>query len=132
MSEIRAEKLQRIARDIPAAEVCGDVDAATLVLSWGSTYGAVRAATDEIRRRGGKVATTHIRHLSPLPANLGDVVRGYATVIVPELNMGQLANVLRSQYGVPIKSIAKIQGQPFKVSELVARITEALNAGSEQ
>lgn len=125
MSELRQQKVDGIANDIPALEVFGE-DAETLVLSWGSTFGSVRAATTQLQNGGAKIAHAHLRHLSPFPANLGEVLARHKRVLIPELNMGQLAAVIRSTFPGEAESIAKIQGQPFKVSELVARINDAL------
>lgn len=128
MSDARAAKIAGIANDIAPLEAFGDVDGSTLVLSWGSTFGSVRAATKELRARGAKVAHAHLRHLNPMPANTAELLASYDRVIVPELNMGQLAAVVRDRFLVDVKSIAKIEGQPFKVSELVARIGDLLGA----
>ncbi len=125
MSELRQQKVDNIANDIPELEVFGD-DADTLVLSWGSTYGSVRAATTELQRGGASIAHAHLRYLSPFPANLAEVLANHKRVLIPELNMGQLAAVIRSTFPVEVESVAKIQGQPFKVSELVERISDSL------
>jgi 2-oxoglutarate ferredoxin oxidoreductase subunit alpha len=125
MSELRQQKVDGIANDIPALEVFGD-DEETLVLSWGSTFGAVRAATTDLQKAGAKVSHAHLRYLSPFPANLADILARHKRILIPELNMGQLAAVIRSDFPVQAESIAKIQGQPFKVSELVARISDAI------
>ena len=92
MTELRAAKVAKIADDIPPLEVDDpDGDAELLVLGWGSTYGTIQAAARRVRERGRKVATAHLRHLNPLPANTGEVVRAYAKVLIPEMNTGQLA-----------------------------------------
>ncbi len=122
MTEIREEKLARIANDIPLAEVVGPDDADVLVVGWGSTFGAIRAGVNNAARAGFNVAHVHLRHLSPLPPNLGELLAGYAKVLVPELNRGQLARVLRGEYLVPTVSLPKIQGLPFKASEISAKI----------
>lgn len=127
MSELRQEKVDRIANDIAPLEVVGDADARTLVLSWGGTFGAVRAAMLELRAAGMSIAHAHLRHLSPFPANLEEVLASHDQVLIPELNMGQLSAVIRGRYLVDAESIAKIEGQPFKVSELVSRIAAAVD-----
>ena len=124
MSELRREKLDRIAADIPPLEVDGDADATLLVVSWGSTWGAIHTAVQESRRRGRKVAHAHFRYLSPLPANTEAVLRAYPKVLAPELNLGQFAAVLRANYVIDVVSMPKIQGQPFRVSELTERILD--------
>ena len=107
--------------DVPDVEVHGDPDG-LLMVSWGGTYGAVRSAVDAARSQGIRAGHVHLRWLSPLPANLEATMRRYAQVLVAELNLGQLARYLRAEYLLPVHSYAKIQGQPFKVSELLARI----------
>lgn len=124
MSELRREKLDRIAADVPPLEVDGDTDAELLVVSWGSTWGAIHTAVHEARRRGRKVAHAHFRYLSPLPANTAEVLAAYPRVLAPELNLGQFAALLRSAYLIDVVSMPKIQGQPFRVSELTDRILD--------
>jgi 2-oxoglutarate ferredoxin oxidoreductase subunit alpha len=126
MVHLRAEKVLRVQRDIPPVEVEGDLDADVLVLGWGSTWGAIGAAMATVRAEGHKVARTHIMHLNPLPADLGDVLRRYRKVLVPEMNMGQLTRVVRAEYLVDAECISKVQGQPFTGAELVARILSTL------
>ena len=101
-----------------------------LLLSWGGTYGAVRTAVDQARVQGLKVGHVHLRWLNPFPANLESVIRSFDTTVVCELNLGQLATVLRSTYLVDVQSLAKIQGQPFKISEIMARIQTASAQGN--
>jgi 2-oxoglutarate ferredoxin oxidoreductase subunit alpha len=128
MSDLRQAKVEGIARDIPELEAEGDADARVLVLSWGGTYGTVRTACQELRRRGARLAHAHLRYMNPMPANTAELLRSYDRVIVPELNKGQLAALVRSRYVIDVESVAKIEGQPFMVSELVARIGDALGA----
>lgn len=118
---MRAEKVQKIQADIPDVEVHGDADG-VLMLSWGGTFGAVRSAVDVAREQGLRVGHVHLRWLNPFPANLEAVMRAAKTVVVAELNLGQLNTVLRSTYLLETESLAKIQGQPFKISEILARI----------
>jgi 2-oxoglutarate ferredoxin oxidoreductase subunit alpha len=127
MVHLRAEKVQRITRDIPPVEVEGDADADVLVLGWGSTWGAIRAAVSTVRAEGHKVARAHLVHLSPLPSDLGDVLRRYRKVLLPEMNLGQLSRVLRAEYLVDVQCISKVQGQPFTGGELVAHILSTLS-----
>ncbi|MCK6505129.1 2-oxoacid:acceptor oxidoreductase subunit alpha [Myxococcota bacterium] len=121
MSRLRQEKIERIARSLPAAEPEGDPDG-LLVVSWGGTYGAVHTAVAQARKGGIRCAHLHLRWLNPLPPGLAEVLARYGQVLVPELNMGQLGPLLRARFALPIQSYTKIQGQPFKVSELLARI----------
>jgi len=126
MVHLRAAKVAAIAADIPPMEIHGDVDADVLVVGWGSTWAAIDAAVQRRRRAGHKVASTHIVHLSPLPSDLGEVLGRYRKVIVPELNSGQLCNILRAKYLVDARSLSKVQGLPFKSREIEAAIDEAL------
>ena len=126
MVHLRADKIAGIAKDIPLVEVVGDADADLLVLGWGSTWGAIKAAVDTVRTRGKRVAWAHLVHLSPFPANLGDVLRCYPKIIVPEMNMGQLCKVVRGEFLVPATPITKVQGMPFTAAELVIAIEHAL------
>jgi 2-oxoglutarate ferredoxin oxidoreductase subunit alpha len=126
MVRTRAAKVAGIARDIPPVEVEGDADADVLVLGWGSTWGAIGAAMRTVRAEGHKVARVHITHLNPLPSDLGDVLRRYKRVLVPEMNLGQLTRVLRAEYLVDCRCISKVQGQPFTGGELAAQILSNL------
>jgi 2-oxoglutarate ferredoxin oxidoreductase subunit alpha len=119
MCRIRAAKIQRIAQDVPEIKVHGPEDATTLVLGWGSTYGAIRAAVEDCQRRGRKVARAHVRHLNPFPPNLGKVLARYKRVLVPEMNLGQLLFLVRARFLVDAKGVNKVQGKPFQVSELI-------------
>ncbi|RME21250.1 MAG: 2-oxoacid:acceptor oxidoreductase subunit alpha, partial [Deltaproteobacteria bacterium] len=121
MTRLRAEKVARIADSLPPCEVHGDEDGLLLV-SWGGTYGACLAATDAARAQGIRMGHLHLRWLNPFPRDLGDVLARYDRILVPELNMGQLAHLLQATYAIPTVSYPKVQGKPFKVSELLARI----------
>jgi 2-oxoglutarate ferredoxin oxidoreductase subunit alpha len=122
MTHLRAEKIERITRDIPDAEVLGDTQGDLLVVGWGSTYGALRKAVTILQQRGHKVSHMHMRHLSPMAPNVEKVLRGFKTVAVAEMNLGQLRKVLREKFLLDIAGINKIQGQPFRVGELVERM----------
>jgi 2-oxoglutarate ferredoxin oxidoreductase subunit alpha len=127
MVRLRAEKVERIARDIPEAEVFGDPEGGDLlVVGWGSTYGAINSAVQRARRRGGRVSSVHLRYLNPFPSNLGEIISRYEKVLVPELNMGQLWLVLRGRYCVDAVRLSKIQGQPFQIEEVEQKIEEML------
>jgi 2-oxoglutarate ferredoxin oxidoreductase subunit alpha len=122
MCRVRTAKIARMAQDIPDLEVFGPADADTLVIGWGSTYGAIRAAVEDCQRRGMKVARTHLRHLNPFPANLGKILAKHKRVLVPEMNLGQLVMLLRAKFLVDAKGVNKVQGKPFRVSELISVI----------
>jgi 2-oxoglutarate ferredoxin oxidoreductase subunit alpha len=127
MVRMRAARVAKIADDIPLAEVQGDADADVLVVGWGSTWGAITSAVQRVRDEGRKVARVHLTHLNPLPSNLGEVLRRYPTVLVPEMNLGQLSRILRAEFLVDAKPITKIMGQPFTTGELHAHIMGAID-----
>lgn len=127
MVRLRAEKVQGIVRDIPPTSVQGDRQGDLLVVGWGSTYGAITTAVSRARARGQAVSAVHLRHLNPLPPDLGDILRGFRRVLVPELNSGQLCLLLRARYLVDAVGLSKIQGLPFTVREISQKIDELLN-----
>ncbi|HEY3830792.1 MAG TPA: 2-oxoacid:acceptor oxidoreductase subunit alpha [Acidimicrobiia bacterium] len=129
MVHIRAAKVAGIAKDIPDVEV-DDVDgnADTLVVGWGSTWGAIQAGVRRVRARGKPVAHAHLTHLNPFPSNLGDVLARYRRVLVPEMNLGQLNKLLRAEYLVDAHSFTKVQGVPFRAAELEAKILEMIES----
>jgi 2-oxoglutarate ferredoxin oxidoreductase subunit alpha len=124
MTDTRAWKVANIANDIPQLEVNGDEDANVLVLGWGSTFGSIRAAARRVRLEGRKVATAHLRYLNPMPNNLGEVLRSYDKILIPELNTGQLLKVIRAEYLLDAVGLNKVAGEPFKVSEIAEKIME--------
>ncbi len=127
MTRLRAEKIARIADTVPELEVDDpDGTARLLVIGWGSTYGPIRAAARAARLTGHQVATTHLRHLNPFPRNIGEVLRRYERVIMPEMNLGQCAMLLRAAYLVDIQSHTAVRGLPFKGSELAELIRETV------
>ena len=131
MVHLRRDKVARIAADIPPVEVNDETgDAQLLLVSWGSTYAAVFAGVKRIRARGMKAAHVHLRHLNPLPSNLGDVLARYTQVLVPEINLGQLSRILRAEYLVDAQTMSKMQGVPFRVGEIEAAITALLGGKS--
>jgi 2-oxoglutarate ferredoxin oxidoreductase subunit alpha len=122
MTELRAAKVAAIADEIPPLTVDSEPGAELLVLGWGSTEGSIRAGVRRAREAGHKVASAQLRHLNPLPANTGDVLRSFERVLVPELNSGHLAMLLRSRFLVDVESFTKIQGQPLYASEMEEEI----------
>jgi 2-oxoglutarate ferredoxin oxidoreductase subunit alpha len=126
MTLARARKVAAVVQDIPPTAIRGDQAGDLLVVGWGSTYGSIAAAVDEVRARGKKVSQVHLRYVNPLPADLGDILRRFSKVLVPELNMGQLLTILRATYLVDAVGLNKIQGQPFKISEVAGRILRLL------
>jgi 2-oxoglutarate ferredoxin oxidoreductase subunit alpha len=123
---IRAAKVAAVSQDIPDAVPVGDAEGDLLIVGWGSTYGAITAALNAQREKGRRIGHLHLRHLNPLPGNLGDVLKRYKKVLVPELNMGQLLWVLRAKFLVDAVGLNKVQGRPFKQSELEIKIEEEL------
>ena len=127
MTHLRQAKIDRIADDIPPLEVDDpDGDAELLVLGWGSSYGAIVAAQRRIREAGHSVATAHLFHLNPLPQNTGEVLKRYRKVLIPEMNMGELAMIVRARFLVDADSFSKMQGQPFLTHELEDEILRRL------
>ncbi len=126
MVRLRAAKVEAIVQDVPDAVSAGDPDGDLLIVAWGSTYGPITAALATQRRAGRRIGHVHLRHLNPLPKNLGEVLTRYRRVLVPEMNMGQLLWVLRAKYLVEAEGFNKIQGRPFKQSEIEAKIEEVL------
>ncbi len=118
MVRLRAEKIARIADDIPPVEVHGDDRGDLLILSWGSTYGAVLSAVDRCRTRGRNVSLCHLHYIEPFPKNLGDVLKRFRRVLIPEMNLGQLAIKVRSRYLIETLTLNKVQGKPFKIQEI--------------
>src|SRR5499427_1934921 len=124
MVRVRAAKVEAIAQDIPDITPAGDPDGDLLVVAWGSTHGSITAAVNSQRELGHRIGHVHLRHLNPFPRNLGDVLKRYRKVLVPELNMGQLLWLLRAKFLVNAIGLNKIQGRPFKQSELEQKISE--------
>jgi 2-oxoglutarate/2-oxoacid ferredoxin oxidoreductase subunit alpha len=126
MVRIRAAKIDAIVQDIPNVLPAGDPEGDLLIVSWGSTYGAITQSVKSQRAKGRKIGHLHLRNLNPLPANVGDVLKRYKKVLVAELNMGQLRWMLRAKYLVDAAGLNKIQGRPFKQAELDQKIEEML------
>jgi 2-oxoglutarate/2-oxoacid ferredoxin oxidoreductase subunit alpha len=127
MVRLRQAKIDGIASDIPRLEVDDPGgDAKALVLGWGSTYGSIAAAVRRVRVAGGSVAQAHLRHLNPFPANLGEVLASYEKVLVPEINLGQLALLLRARYLADVISYNRVRGLPFKAAELADVIQDVI------
>ena len=124
MVDTRASKVAKVADDIPAQEVFGDPAGDLLVLSWGGTYGSCLTAVRAARAKGLAVSHAHLRWLHPFPRNLGEILTSFKKVLIPELNMGQLRSMIRSEFLIDALGCNKVQGKPFTVSELVARIEQ--------
>jgi len=127
MVRLRAEKVARIADDIPPLRVSGDPEGGDLlVVGWGSTYGAIDQAVANVRRRGGNVSATHLRYLNPFPANLGEILGRFERILVPEINLGQLRTLLRAQFLVDAVGYNVMRCQPFSIREMEKKIKELL------
>ncbi len=122
MTRIRAEKVARIAQEIPPTETAGDPDGDVVVVGWGSTYGSIEAAVRAARLRGVRAAHVHLRYLNPLPSDLESVLRRFRKVLVPEINLGQLSFILRGKYLIDARGFNQVRGQPFKVAALTQAI----------
>ena len=128
MVRLRAQKVKNMENDIPDLEVRGDKDADLLVIGWGGTHGAITEAVDRARSKGLKVARVHFRN--PLPKNTEEILRSYKKILCPELNMGQLSKILRNEFLIDVESFNKIQGLPFKSSEIENRIAAILGGSN--
>jgi 2-oxoglutarate ferredoxin oxidoreductase subunit alpha len=128
MVDTRAKKVANIANTLPPQEVDGPASGDLLVVSWGGTFGACATAVAQAQRQGLSVAHCHLRYVFPFPNNLGDILRNYKKVLVPELNKGQLRMMLRAEYLVDAVGYNKVQGKPFAVGELVERIKQTINS----
>jgi 2-oxoglutarate ferredoxin oxidoreductase subunit alpha len=130
MVRLRAEKVAAIVQDVPDAVAEGDDFGDLLIVGWGSTKGPITAALKTERAKGYRIGHVHLRHLNPLPKNLGDIFKRYKRILVPEMNMGQLVMILRAKYLVDAQGYNKIQGKPFKQAEIEDKIEELLGAGA--
>jgi 2-oxoglutarate ferredoxin oxidoreductase subunit alpha len=127
MVELRKEKIERIANDIPLAEVIGEKEGDILMLSWGSTYGAAKTAFDKLRDKGHKLSFVHLKYIHPFPKNLGEIIFNFKRIFIPEMNMGQLKTIIQSTFIVPVIGLNKVQGKPFKAVEIEEKMLELLN-----
>ncbi len=133
MVRTRAAKVERIAQDIPPLEVDDPSgEAKVLVLGWGSTYGPIGAAARQVRGAGLHVAQAHLRHLNPFPSDLGDVLKRYDAVMVPEMNLGQLSMLVRAKYLVDVVGYNHVRGLPLRAAELADAITDLITTTTSQ
>jgi 2-oxoglutarate ferredoxin oxidoreductase subunit alpha len=127
MTRLRAEKVESIARSLPPLPVNGDAEGDLLIVGWGSTRGAIEAAVERLCARGRRVSSVHLRHVNPLPSDLGDIVSRFRHLLVPELNRGQLVRILRDRYLLPFIAFNKVQGRPFRAGELTEHVESILD-----
>jgi 2-oxoglutarate/2-oxoacid ferredoxin oxidoreductase subunit alpha len=130
MVRIRAAKVAAVAQEIPPSVPAGDSEGDLLILAWGSTHGSITAAAKAQRAKGRRIGHLHLRYLNPLPPDLGDIIKRYSKVLVPELNMGQLLWLIRAKFLVDAVGLNKIQGRPFKQLEVEQKIEEVLGLGA--
>jgi 2-oxoglutarate/2-oxoacid ferredoxin oxidoreductase subunit alpha len=128
MVRLRAEKVRRVAQEIPPTSINGPHAGDVLVVGWGGTYGAITAAVEEAHLEGKAVASVHLRHLNPLPPDLGQILRQYRKVLVPEINSGQLVRVLRAEYLVDAVGFNRVRGVPLHTNEILEAINQLLEA----
>ncbi len=122
MVRTRAQKIKHIENDIPELTVRGEESGDILVLGWGGTYGSITEAITHLRAKGYKVSQAHLKYLNPMPKNTKEVLSRFKKVLVPEINLGQLAHILKGEYLVPVESLTKVEGLPFKSSEIEEKI----------
>lgn len=126
MVNLRAQKVNNVADDIPQLEVEGDSEGELLILGWGSTFGAITSARERLLEKGIRVSHAHLRYLFPFQKNLGDVLKRFKKILIPEMNLGQLAKLIRAEFLIDVFQMNKVQGLPFKSREIVAKVTELL------
>jgi len=124
MVRLRAEKVRRVAQEIPPTTINGPAGGDLLVVGWGGTYGTITAAVEEAQTSGKSVASIHLRHLNPLPPDLGQILRQYRRVLVPEINSGQLVRVLRAEYLVDAVGFNRVRGVPLATQDIVEAINQ--------
>jgi 2-oxoglutarate ferredoxin oxidoreductase subunit alpha len=122
MVKLRAEKIDRIADDIPLQTLEGDPEGDLLVLGWGSTYGSIKAAVTEARERGLSVSHAHVRHINPFPKNLGEILYKFKHVLIPEINNGQLIKLIRAKYLIPAVGLNMTKGLPLRSEDIEKKI----------
>lgn len=126
MVKMRQEKINRIADDLPAVKVDGDESGELLVVGWGGTYGAIRTAVENKRKEGKSVSHLHLKYVNPFQKNVGEILKNFKHILVPELNLGQLALLLQAEYLIPVIRLNKVQGLPFRAIEIETKIDEIL------
>lgn len=126
MCKLRLQKVKNVANDIPDLEIRGDKESELLVVGWGGTYGAITEAVDRLQKNGVKVAQTHFKYLFPMPKNTKEVLSRYKTILVPEINLGQLAVLIRNEFLIPVEQLNLVRGLPLKSTDIEKKILEIL------
>lgn len=126
MCRLRAEKIERMQNDIPELVVDGDQEGELLVIGWGGTYGSITEAVNAARKEGYKVSKTHLKYINPFPKNLGEILLKFDNILIPEINLGQLAKIIRDKYLLPVIQFNKMRGLPLKTYEITEKIVEIL------
>jgi 2-oxoglutarate ferredoxin oxidoreductase subunit alpha len=126
MVKLREEKIQNVKNDIPDLAVQGDAEGELLVLGWGGTYGAIKEAVDKATRRGLKVSQAHLRYIHPMPKNTKEVLSKFKKILIPEINLGQLAKIIRSEFLIDVLQYNLVRGLPFRSSDIENQIVEIL------
>jgi 2-oxoglutarate ferredoxin oxidoreductase subunit alpha len=130
MVKLRTEKVKKIVNDIPDLEIDGDDHGDLLVLGWGSTYGSIKDAVNKARKAGLRLSHAHLRYLNPLPINTGQVLKNFKTILIPEINLGQLAHLIRSEFLIPVEQLNLVRGLPLKVNDILEKINSLLGGGN--
>ncbi len=130
MIKLRAQKVQNIQNDIPDLKVDGELEGELLVLGWGGTYGALKEAVQKAREQGYKVSQAHFRYIHPFPKNTGDVLKKFKTVLIPEINLGQLSVLIKSEYLIEVEQFNVVRGLPFRTSDVLNKIMEILGGNN--
>ena len=126
MVELRQEKVNRIQNDIAQTEVYGDENGDVLILSWGGTFGSCRSAVESMRDQGKSVSHVHLRWISPLPKDLGEIIIKFKNILIPEINMGQLIKIIRSEYLVDAKGLNQVNGRPISTTNIIETVKEII------
>jgi 2-oxoglutarate ferredoxin oxidoreductase subunit alpha len=131
MVNTRAKKVANIANELPPQKIDGPVSGDLLVISWGGTYGACATAVHNVQAKGKAVSHVHLRYLNPLPNDLGDIMKRFKKVLIPELNLGQLRTIIRANYLIDAIGLNKVQGKPFSVGEVVEKMESVLRGDTK-
>lgn len=123
---MRQAKIDRAVQDIPPLEIFGEKTGKVLVLGWGSTHGAITSAVERLQHQGKSVSSAHLRYLNPFPANLGEVLSGFETILIPEMNLGQLCTMIRAKFLIDAIPFSKVKGRPFQIREIMRKVEEYL------